>query len=128
MRALTTALILVAAVVNLAPAVGVLSSDRLQALYGVALDDPNLVILMRHRAVLFGIVGGLLVAAAFTPSLRPIGYTAGFLSMLSFVVLVWHVGSYGPQLARIAVVDGIASAVLLGALVLDHVFGMADAG
>ena len=38
--------------------------------FGIALDEPNLQILMRHRAVLFGLLGALLVAAAFIPALR----------------------------------------------------------
>ncbi len=57
MKILTNALFLIAAFVNLAPVSGVLSADVLEGLYGITLEDPNLVILMRHRAVLFGIVG-----------------------------------------------------------------------
>jgi hypothetical protein len=71
MRVLSTVLILLASLVNLAPVTGALSAERMQALYGVALPDENLVILMRHRAILFGIVGGLLAVAAFHPPLRP---------------------------------------------------------
>jgi hypothetical protein len=50
---------------NLLPVSGALSSSRLQGLYGVVLRDANLSILLRHRAVLFGVVGGLLLISAF---------------------------------------------------------------
>ena len=63
MQAISTALIFGVGLVNLLPVSGVLSANRLQALYGVAIEDVNFLVLMRHRAVLFGIVGGLLVAS-----------------------------------------------------------------
>jgi hypothetical protein len=115
-----TGLILFAAAVNLAPVGGALSSDRLQAAYGVAFTDPNLVILMRHRAVLFAVVGGLLAVAAFHAPLRRAAYVAGFLSMLSFLLILVGVGGYNPELRRIAVVDAVASLALLGALALER--------
>jgi hypothetical protein len=43
--------------INFLPVTGALSGKRIQALYGVAVEDSNSEILMRHRAVLFGIVG-----------------------------------------------------------------------
>jgi hypothetical protein len=118
-KALVVALLLVAAVVNLAPVVGVLSNERLRALYGVPVDDPNLAVLLRHRAVLFGIVGGLLVASAIWPGLRGVAAAAGLVSMLSFVALVFLVAGAGPELVRIARIDVAASVALLAAALLD---------
>jgi hypothetical protein len=60
MQALTTTPILFAALVNRAPVTGLLSAERLRALYGISFEGDTLLIRMRHRAVLFGIVGGLL--------------------------------------------------------------------
>jgi hypothetical protein len=119
-RTLSTALIVLTGLVNLLPVSGVVSSGRLQALYGVALQDPNLVILMRHRAVLFGIVGGVLMLSAFHWPLRPIGYAAGFLSMLSFVLIAWLAGGYNAELRRVVVVDVVASGALLAAWLLER--------
>ena len=120
MRILCTSLILFVSLVNLGPLVGVLSADRLQALYGVVLDAPNLVILMRHRAVLFGIVGSLLVASAFHRPLRPIAFAAGLVSMLSFVFIVWLVGDHNAELGRVVVIDLVALIALLAAALLDR--------
>jgi hypothetical protein len=119
-RALSTALIVLTGLVNLLPVSGVLSSSRLRALYGVALQDANVIILMRHRAVLFGIVGSLLILSAFHSPLRPVGYAAGFISMLSFVLIAWLAGGYNPELKRVLVVDVVASAALLAALLLER--------
>lgn len=125
MRALATALLLLAALANLLPVLGVLSTARLESLYGVLLQDPDLAILMRHRAVLFAIVGGLLGAAAFHPPLRSLAIAAGLVSMLSFVAIAGLVGDYNPQLRRVVLVDGIASLGLVAAALLDY-FAVTD--
>lgn len=115
MKHLWTVLVLVAALINLAPVLGAASAARMSALYGVPLDDPNLQILMRHRAVLFGLVGGLLLVAAFYPPLRATGYAVGFASMLSFLFIAFVVGDYNPQIRRVVLVDGVGIASLAGA-------------
>ncbi len=115
MKMLSTVLLLIVGIVNLLPASGALSTRRLQALYGVVLEDPNLVILMRHRAALFGIVGILLVASAFHASLQPLALTVGLVSMLSFVLIAYLVGGYNAELQRVVLIDLVASALLLGA-------------
>lgn len=119
MSVVVKALYLIVAVVNLLPVVGVTSRARLEALYGVTLDDPNLVILMRHRAILLGIVGALLAVAAFEEPLRPAASVAGFVSMLSFVAIAYGTPDRNAQLRRVAKVDIFASVLLVGATVLS---------
>jgi hypothetical protein len=118
MNTLIAVLYVAVGVVNLLPVVGVLSTSRLQTLYGVSLVDPNLVILMRHRAVLFGVVGGLLVAAAFHPTLRPIAAAGGLISMLSFVLLAYVIGEFNTELRRVVAADLVASFLLVAAVLL----------
>ena len=115
MQHLWTFFVLVAAAINLAPLSGAVAPERMSALYGVNLDDPNLQILMRHRAVLFGLVGGLLLVAAFHPPLRMVGYAVGFASMLSFLLIAWLVGGYGAEIRRVILVDVIGIGALAGA-------------
>jgi hypothetical protein len=88
----------------------------------VGLDDPNLQILMRHRAVLFGIVGGLLLAAAFHPPLRSLGYAAGFASMLSFLLIAWLVGGYSGEIQRVILIDVVGIAALAGAALVQVIW------
>ena len=113
MAKIYTGVIALAALVNLAPLVGVASARRLQALYGIPFADPNLVVLMRHRAVLFGIVGALLLVSVFHLPTRPAAVTAGLVSMVSFVLLVFLVGDANAEIRRVMMVDVIASLLLL---------------
>ena len=112
-------LIAIAGIVNLLPIAGALSGDRLHALYGLPLGDANLVILMRHRAVLFGIVGGLLLTAVFVDELRPFAIVAGLLSMMSFVLIARIEGDYNDRLRRILMIDLVASIGLAAAGVIE---------
>ena len=113
---------LTAAAINLAPVLGAFAPERMTALYGVALDDTSLQILMRHRAVLFGIVGGLMIVAAFHPPARTLGYVVGFASMLSFLLIAWVVGGASAQIERVILVDVVGIAVLAGAGVVHAVW------
>lgn len=54
--------------------------------YGVAVDnDPDLVMLLRHRAVLLAVSGMLLAASAGRPELRVAATAAAAMGMASFV-------------------------------------------
>ncbi len=108
MRYLVTAMLLVVGVVHLLPLTGVLGKGQLEALYGVPLQDANLIILMRHRAVLFGLLGAFFVFAAFAPQYQLVALTAGFVSVSSFLWLAWSVGGYNVQTARVFRADIVA--------------------
>ena len=109
MQYVVSASLLVVAVIHLIPLQGVLGSDRLASLYGaLPFDEPNLAILMRHRAVLFGLLGLFLVFAAFRPALQTLAFIAGFVSVISYLWLALSVGSYNAYLARVVIADVVA--------------------
>lgn len=110
MRYLVSAMLLVVAVMHLLPASGVVSASRLSSLYGVSLDEPNLSILMRDRAVLFGLLGALLALSALPPALA---LMAGFVTVPSFLYLAWSVGDYNPQVGRVFTPDLLALVCLV---------------
>jgi hypothetical protein len=112
MHYLISAMLLLVGIIHLLPLSGVLGAERLASLYGLSFNEPNLAILMRHRAVLFGLLGAFLVYAAFQPKLQALAFLAGFASVLSFLWLAWSVGGYNPQLARVVVADVVALASL----------------
>lgn len=113
MRYLVSAMLVVVGVIHLLPLSGVLSSERLTALYGLPFDDPDLAILMRHRAVLFGLLGLFLVYSAFQPAVQVIAFIAGFFSVVSFLWLAYATGGYNPQIARVVTADIIALVCLV---------------
>ena len=108
---------------HLYPALGMLSGERLRGLYGVEISDPNLVILMRHRAVLFGLLGVFLISVAFNAGWQPAAFAAGFISMASFVVLALLQGAYNPLLRKVLLADIVGLLALLVAVALYLVAG-----
>ncbi len=113
MRHLISAMLVVTALIHLLPLSGVLGGKRLTALYGLPLDERNLAILMRHRAVLLGLVGLLLLLAAFRPELQAVALIVGFISVLSFLWLARSTGGYNARIARVFTADIIALVCLI---------------
>jgi hypothetical protein len=62
----------VSSVINLLPTIGVVGPHRLQSLYGIDITEPNLLLMMQHRAVLFGLVGGILGGSIWWKQWRPL--------------------------------------------------------
>ncbi|GLZ85238.1 hypothetical protein Pres01_12890 [Metapseudomonas resinovorans] len=118
MDKLLSALLIVAGIIHLLPISGLLGAERLAALYGVPFSEPNLLILMRHRAVLFGLLGALLVWAAFRPALQPAAMLGGMISVLSFLLLAWLTPGYNAALHKVVIADWVALVCLVLAIVL----------
>ncbi len=117
MKYLVSAMLVVVGVIHLLPLSGVLGSERLALLYGLQFNEPNLEILVRHRAVLFGLLGAFMVFAAFKPAYQTVAFIGGFISVVSFLYLAWSVGSYNEQVGRVFIADVVA----LGCLVVGGV-------
>lgn len=113
MRHLIPAGLLIAAIIHLLPLAGVLGGTRLERLYGIPVDEPNVDILLRHRAVLFGLLGLLLLLAAFLPTLRTPALIAGIVSAASFLVIVARAGPHNAAIARVVTADWVALSALL---------------
>ncbi len=106
--------------VNALPIIGVLGAARLESLYGIKVADDNLSILLRHRAVLLGLVGGFMQYSAFKPELAPAASLGGLVSMLSYVLIAWQApGGFNNSIRKVMLVD-VAASVALGAAVLMH--------
>lgn len=107
------AMLVLVGIIHLLPVTGVLGSEHLGKLYGLSVNDPNLNILLRHRAVLFGLFGLFLLLAAFRPQFQGVAFIAGFISVVSFLLLAWSIGSYNTQLARVFTADVVALVCLI---------------
>ena len=118
MRHILSLCLIIVGIIHLLPLVGVLGAERLQSLYGIALGDSNLVLLMRHRAVLFGIVGVLCVAAAFWPALQLAALVVGSVSVVSFLALAAVSGPLNTSVGRVVTADWVALAALVLAIAL----------
>ncbi|MEE2652761.1 MAG: phosphopantetheine adenylyltransferase [Pseudomonadota bacterium] len=121
MEKVATGLLVLVGIIHLLPVAGVLGADRLAALYGIALSEPNIEILMRHRAILFGLLGLFLVYAAFQPSLQTLAIVAGLVSVVSFIAIAWSVGGYNEPVRKVVIADVIAAVALIVAGVINLV-------
>lgn len=113
MERIITGLLILVGVINFYPLIGVLSAQMLAHLYQIDVQSNDLLILLKHRAILFGLLGGFIMYAAFKPELQDIAIVMGLLSMLSFIVIAVAVGDYGAGVRKIVIADIIASVGLL---------------
>jgi hypothetical protein len=116
-RAISIILVAVG-LMNLYPIIGVLSADALTNLYGVTILDNDLLILMRHRAVMLGIIGIFMVIAAFRPNLQSAAIIAGLTSMLAFVGLTLGADDSGESVNKVMLADVLGSLALFVAIFL----------
>jgi hypothetical protein len=116
---LTRAVLIVAGMVHLLPASGMLGARPLQKLYAVAITDPGLLLMLRHRALLFGVLGAGLLAAVAVPSLRTAMLTAGLISTAGFCLLALQAPELSAALRRVALID-IPIALGLAVVLVHH--------
>ncbi len=93
--------------------------STLARLYGIEANDPNTAILLQHRALLFGVLGVLMLSAIALPWLRVTALTVALFNASSFIVIAKAVGGYNPAIGRVVVADVVASALLAAGLVAE---------
>lgn len=120
MRHVVAALFLVVGTVNFMPLVGVLGEARLESLYGIDVEGDDLLLLMRHRAVLFGILGGFMMLAAFRAHWRTAATVAGLISMVSYLVLALPLAPHGAPIQMVFWIDVVAVVLLLAGFLLSR--------
>lgn len=109
-------LLLFVAAIHLLPVIGVLGGERLATLYDIQVEDQNLELLLRHRAILFGLLGVFLGYAAFTPALQPMAFVAALISVVSFIVLAYSVDSVNAAISRVVAAELIATIAVIIAI------------
>ncbi|GDY38408.1 phosphopantetheine adenylyltransferase [Acidovorax sp. NB1] len=112
--------LVVVAVIHALPLVGVLGADKLVQLYGISVRDTGVELLLRHRAVLFGLLAAFLGYAALRPELHRLALVAGLVSVVSFLLLSWVQpnSTLSASLVTVVWVDLVALALLVVALAL----------
>lgn len=117
---LTTLVLIAVGLLHLLPVAGVLGARQLDRLYGVSTASPSMQLLLRHRAALFGIVGGLLLLAAADHALRPVAFAVGGFSLASYLLLAALTPGYNAHLGRVVVIDQVALGALFGVWLLGR--------
>ena len=108
--------LLLAALIHLAPVTGLAGADALQRLYGVDLTDPATLMLMRHRAVLFALIGLPLVIGLVVPAWRLPALLGALISLSAFLALAANLPGLNPALQRAAHIDLGLVALIVPAL------------
>jgi hypothetical protein len=120
MRHAATSLFILVGLINLFPSTGVLGAARLEALYGVAVAGDDLLLMMRHRAVLLGLVGAFILVAAIRIQWRAAATVAGLVSMLSYILIAIPPQEHGAALQRVFWIDVVACVLLLGGYLVSR--------
>lgn len=106
-------------IINLLPLIGILGGPRLGAAYGIEIDSAEVEILLRHRALLFGLIGGFVLGSLWLPQYRSAALLIAGISMAGFLALAWLIGDYGRELTAIVAADTVGLVLLAVAVVLS---------
>jgi len=112
MRYVVPVALLITALIHALPLLGLTGGARLANLYGIADMDASLEILLRHRAVLFGLLAAFLVYAAFNRDLHGIALVGASISVVAFLALAITAGGYNQAVATVVKVDLLAAVAL----------------
>ena len=113
-------ILLITGVVHLLPFSLAFFTNRISNSYGVSISDPNMQLLLRHRAFLFGIIGFGLIFSAIKKKYYLAASVVGLVSMISFICLYYWIGDINAQLQSVMRVDMLVGAALLLVTVLYY--------
>ncbi len=112
-------LLFIAGIINLLPSILAFLPSKISKSYGIEVPNINYELLLRHRAVLFGIIGGLLIYSAITRKYFELSVLVGFISMVSFIALYFLAGKeVNAELTKVMKIDIIGIVALSASFIL----------
>jgi heme A synthase len=103
----------IAGVINLLPSVLAFLPDKISKSYGIEIPNENYELLLRHRAILFGIIGGLMIYSAVAKKHYEVSTFIGLISMVSFIVLFFLIGKdINSDLKKVMTIDIVGTVIL----------------
>lgn len=112
MEAVFRVVIFLGGLIHLFPFALAFLPGRIQSAYGVEVTGPDMMLLLRHRAVLFGIVGAVMLYSSLKRRHYALATFVGLASMLSFILLYGTIGGINDRLKSVLWVDVAASVAL----------------
>jgi len=103
-------------IINILPVIVFFDSTKSVKLYGIPIEDESLIILMRHRGVLLGLVGLALIFAAVKPEFRTFAIAVALISKLAFIFLTFTASNQTAEVRQVALIDVGAIVLLLAVL------------
>jgi heme A synthase len=109
----------IAGVINLLPSILAFLPDKISKSYGIDVPNANYELLLRHRAILFALIGGLMIFSAVTKKYYEISTLVGLVSMVSFVLLYFLIGKgINAELNKVMFIDIVAIVILLVGVIM----------
>lgn len=106
--------LVISGIINFIPSILAFFPNKIRQSYGVEIPNANYELLLRHRAISLGIIGGLMIYAAIAKKNYDLVTIVGLVSMVAFVVLYNLVGGeLNSELSKVMKIDVFAIAVLL---------------
>ncbi len=124
MAKIISLLLLVVGLINFLPVLGVLSAAKLSQAYAIDLVGDDIVILMRHRALLFGILGGFIIYSVFVPAYQGAAMVMAGIAMIGFLFFMWQQGESNAALYKVMLVDVVGIVCLMVAAGLKYLVGV----
>lgn len=113
MELLFRIILLLSGIINILPSLLAFLPHKISTSYGINVLDPNLELLLRHRAILFGIIGGVMIYSAVVKHYYELATAAGLISMVSFIILYFLIGpGINTALRTVMIVDVVAAVIL----------------
>ena len=109
----------IAGLINILPAMLGFLPEKISKSYGIEIPNANYELLLRHRAILFGIIGGLMIYSALAKKHYELSTIAGLVSMVSFIILYFLIGkNINSELKKVMMIDLFATVILCVGFIL----------
>jgi len=103
----------IAGIINFIPSLAVILPAKIKTAYSIEIPNANYELLLRHRAVLFGIIGGFMIYAAIFKKYYDLATLFGMISMVSFLALYFiGAGAINAEISSVMKIDAFAIVIL----------------